>query len=145
MATPVPDELLFGHRMNADKAFAEQVTASDFSRGEWELIMSVIGFEIDDPQRPDDASLQPVVDELEQALHAANEVPGAHDPYSLEGGSSDGMIDRITGLLSGESTGPGDRRAEAEALVDDYAQVLEAQLKDRGAWATLCEESRSTD
>ncbi len=89
--------------------------------------------------------MQPVVDELEQALHAANEVPGAHDPYSLEGGSSDGMIDRITGLLSGESTGPGDRRAEAEALVDDYAQVLEAQLKDRGAWATLCEESRSTD
>lgn len=145
MATPVPDELLFGHRMNADKAFSEQVAHSEFSRGEWELIMSVISFEIDDPQDPENASLLPVVDELDRALQAAKEVPGANDPYSREGGSSGGVIDRITGLFGGESKTTGDRRGEAEALVGEYAQVLEAQLKEQAAWATLCEESRSTD
>lgn len=145
MTTPVPDELLFGHRMNADKAFSEQVADSEFSKGEWELIMSVLSFEIDDAQDPANASLLPVVDELDRALQAAKEVPGVQDPYSSEGRSSGVVIDRISGLFGGASKQIGDRRAEAEALVDEYAQVLEAQLKEQAAWATLCEKSRSTD
>lgn len=141
MATPVPNELLIGHRMNADKAFAGRLNESDFSRTEWDLIMSVVSFEIDDPEKPETANLRPVIENLDDAIAAADEVPkdDTSGPYSSGDTSSEGLFDRLTGLFSGGKSS-GDRRREAEALVNEYTATLQEQLKEHDRWESVCEQ-----
>ena len=138
MSTAVPSDQLIGFRMAADQSFNDRVLESQFSSAEWELIMSVISYEIDDPSDPDDAELVPVLDKLDDALSASRELK-AIDPYegATGGRSGGGILDRLLGALRGDSS-QADRRRDAEALVLEYTAFLEGIMRSRSEWESIC-------
>lgn len=146
MTTPVPNELLIGHRMNADKVFASRVAESRFSRAEWDLIMSIVEFEIDDPSDPETAKLLPVTDDLDDALAATDEIPtvNASDPYSAGSPQSESFLDRLTNWI-GRFSLDDERREKATVLVNEYAATLQGQLRQRDVWDELCEECQTRE
>ncbi|MFW6449119.1 MAG: DUF5799 family protein [Halobacteriota archaeon] len=145
MGEPVPQEWLVGHRMAVDQEFARRVHDSGFSTAEWDLIMSVVSFELERPDDPESASLVPDAAELPKAVAAAEEIPRGHP-----GGAgappdrgTDGFLSRITDSLGiGDGSGRGSREErvrEATTMVSEYAEVLQIHLKQRNAWTDLCE------
>lgn len=139
MADPVPSERLIGYRMTADKSFASRVQESSFSSAEWDLIMSVVDFEIVAASDPDEAQLQPVLDRIDDAIAATAELPPV-DQFGqpTQSTPSDGLLDRLLGLLRSTDDRDDERRHEAEALVSEYAAFLEGLLREDDAWADLC-------
>lgn len=146
MSDPVPADRLIGHRMNADRSFADRVHESGFSPTEWELIMSVVTFEIVGADDPDDAELHPVLDDLGDAISAIKSIPST-DPYAsagAQGRSGGGFLDQLRGLLS---SGEDDERRhqEAQALVNEYTAFLEGLLRQDSVWDDLCAEIHATE
>lgn len=146
MATPIPDELLVGHRLAVDQEFAERLHESEFSSMEWDLIMSTVSFEMEEPDDPEAAAIVPNVEELPAAISAIEDLPdagpGVHGGPDRAGGSG-GIVDRLTsrfGITGDEGpTSPDARRRAATALVTEYAEVLQIHLKQQRAWTALCD------
>ncbi len=146
MATPIPDELLVGHRLAVDQEFAERLRESEFSSMEWDLIMSTVSFELEDPGDPETATIVPNVEDLPAAISAIEDLPdtghGSHGNPE-RGGDASGMVDRLTSRLGFDrtegSSSPDDRRQAATALVTEYAEVLQIHLKQQRAWTELCD------
>lgn len=139
MPEAVPEDHLLGHRMAVDQDFAQRLAKSSFSSGEWDLIMSVVSFAIEEPGDPAAATLVARADRLDDAVAAADEVPEADHGLAGSPGRGDGagLVERLRGLLGG-SAADDEREADARALIDDYADRLEAHLRERGAWTELC-------
>lgn len=139
MAAPVPNERLIGYRMQADQSFASRVREAGFTSSEWELIMSVVEFEIVDPSTPADAEMRPVMDELDKAIAATDQLSSSN-PYEEQpddGGIAAGFVNSLRGRL-GLSESTGVDRDKAVMLVSEYAALLEGLLRQESAWADLC-------
>lgn len=147
MATPVPSDRLIGYRMNADKDFADRVRESSFTSSEWELLMSVVSFEIDGPEDPDSAELRPELEGLDQAIDAMSELPDAN-PYEQAPSSTSSAFGELFAGLKGLLDRGGDRtdqRQEATSLITEYTAFLEGLIREREAWADLCDEVATAD
>ncbi|MFP4590049.1 MAG: DUF5799 family protein [Halobacteriales archaeon] len=144
MATPIPHEWLVGHRMAVDREFVGRVHESAFSTAEWDLIMSVVSFELENPRDPEAARLVPAAEGLAEAVAAADEIPSGY-PGAPASGDGGGFLSRITGGLGvGGRSGRDSREErvrEADTMVTEYAEVLQIHLKQRHAWADLCERA----
>lgn len=142
MAHPVPEDQLIGHRMAVDNEFSSRVIDSQFSHGEWDVIMSTVTFEIDRPDTPEEATLQPTLDDLDAAIAATEEMPSidSFGALSEPADASTSLLDRLRSVLGGggHSTDREGRRADAQALIEQYAEVLEIHLKQRSAWTKVC-------
>ena len=134
-----------GERMAVDRQFADQVEASSFSSQQWGLVMTAVQFEIENPERPEEArivadasrlpSVMPEMDRVE------NQSPmgGAGDSGSNGGGLLSGIKDSL-GLGGGSNDD--ERQAEAADLAQRYADRLQEQLESKGRWESVCELAR---
>ena len=136
---------IVGARMAVDNEFADRVTASSFSRQQWGLIMTAIQFEIEEAGDPDAArivantdqlpSILPELDSIEQQMQAMGAGGGG-------GSSGPGLLDSIKdalGIGGGSEEVDEDRRREAEALTQEYAEALQAHLESTGRWEEIRE------
>ncbi len=137
---------IVGARMTVDREFNDRVVASQFSSQEWGLIMTAAEFEIehaDDPERArivaDTSKLPAIMPELENVRSGMAAMGGAPGDGGSSGGSGGGIIASIKSALGlddgGSGGGPDDGElAAAEALVQEYADELQAHLEDVGKW-----------
>lgn len=134
-----------GERMAVDGEFSDRVTASSLSSQQWNLVMTAVNFEIENPRTPAEATLvadtthlSSISDELESVGNASPMGPG--------GGGSSGSDGILSGVLSSLGMGSGDGDAlidEAADLADEYAEQLQAKLVENGRWEAICERAAS--
>lgn len=146
MPTPIPDELLVGHRLAVDQEFAERVRDSEFSSMEWDLIMSTVSFELSDPGDPENAAIVADLEGIPKAINAIEDLPDAGPGVGggpASAGGNQGIFGRISARLGlDESVGSSSRDERiqaANALVTEYAEVLQIHLKQQRHWQELCE------
>src|SRR6056297_2825706 len=136
-------DAIVGERMTVDNQFTDRVTASRFSSQEWGLIMTATEFEIENADDADEArlvadtsNLPAIMPELENVRTQVAAMGGAPAQQG-GGGSGAGIVDSIKGALGlgGSDDGGGvddDELADAERLVQAYADELQAHLEDNG-------------
>jgi hypothetical protein len=140
---------LAGARMQVDKEFNDRVIASEFSNQEWGLIMTAVEFDIRNPEDPETAELVANTDQVEHIIPELGDIPQGMGGAPMgdqqsRGDSGGGLLDQIRGFLTGEDTGgPSDEEtlAEASQLAEEYADELQAFLKEEGRWESLCESA----
>lgn len=135
-------DAIVGERMAVDQQFAAEVRDSPFSNQEWGLIMTAAEFDIadaDDPENarivPDTAKVAGIMPEVEKIGQGMGG-PGAAAGGGDGGTDSDGMFSSVKdslGLGGGEDGGS-DRTADAEELLERYADQLREHLVEKGRW-----------
>ena len=137
-------DAIVGDRMTVDQEFNERVNGSRFSSQEWGLIMTATEFEIENPDDPetarivaDTSSLPAIMPELENVRSGMAAMGGAPGNGGSSGDAG-GILASIKGALGlGGGSGGGsddEELAAAEALVQEYADELQAHLEDVGKW-----------
>ncbi|WP_435095015.1 DUF5799 family protein [Halorubrum sp. N11] len=138
-------DAIVGERMTVDNQFTDRVSASRFSSQEWGLIMTATEFEIENADDPADArivadtsSLPAIMPELENVRSQVAAMGGGPGDTGGSGGSGGGLVGSIKsalGLGGGGSDGPSDEEIDdAERLVQEYADELQARLEEVGKW-----------
>jgi len=134
-------ELMMRARMTVDQEFEQRVSESEFSRQEWSLVMTAVEFDLHDPDDPETARLVGNTEKLPAVLPEMERVAGANPmtgaaPAPDEGGNGGRLLDSVKGALGlGGDDGPDEKKiAAAEALVDEYAERLQAELERSGQW-----------
>ncbi|WP_058367487.1 DUF5799 family protein [Haloparvum sedimenti] len=136
-------DAVVGERMAVDREFNDRVASSRFSSQEWGLIMTAAEFEIEDADDPeaarvvaDTSKLPSIMPELGNIREGMAAMGGA--PSDGGGGRDGGVLSSIKGALGlggGGDDGPSDEElAAAEALVQEYADELQARLEETGKW-----------
>lgn len=151
MPTPIPEELLVGHRLAVDQEFATRVRDSEFSSMEWDLIMSSVTFELANPDDPEEAAIVADLEEVWTAIDAIDDLPdrqpGVKPSTPHRGSREPGVLSRLSSSLGLDDVwggGPSDERIQsANALVTEYAEVLQIHLKQQHHWEELCERVES--
>ncbi len=137
-------DMIVGDRMTVDNEFASRIESSRFSRQEWGLIMTAISFEIENPEDETDAELVADTSQLEAMMPEIENVANM-GPMGAPGGGSDadggggllGSIRKALGLGgngSGGDTVDQGKLSDAEALVAEYVETLQAHLESEGRW-----------
>ncbi|MFB6309237.1 MAG: DUF5799 family protein [Haloarculaceae archaeon] len=131
-------------RMQVDQEFDERVRNSELTGQQWGLVMTAAEFDIENPENPDRARLVPdlssysaIADELERVEQAT--AMGSPGEDSSSGGELLSGVKEALGLGSDEND---PYREEAERLAEEYAQLLQQKLTERGRWATICERAQ---
>ncbi|GAD53358.1 hypothetical protein MBEHAL_2118 [Halarchaeum acidiphilum MH1-52-1] len=130
-----------GERMRVDDEFGEQIEASSFSRQQWGLIMTAVEFRIENPGDPENARLTVDTGKLPQVMSEIDNVEKQMASMGAGGGGSTssgegflGGVKRALGFGGGED----ERYEEAEALVREYAELLQERLEENGRWSEAC-------
>ncbi|QIB74209.1 hypothetical protein GL213_08665 [Halogeometricum borinquense] len=133
---------IVGDRMTVDREFNERIAASEFSSQEWGLVMTATEFEIEHAGDPDQArivadteKLPQIMPELENVRSQMAQMGGA--PSESKSSSGGGLVDSIKGALGLGGGGGGadaEQLAEAEKLVQEYADELQRHLESKGKW-----------
>ena len=137
---------IVGDRMAVDRQFNDRIAASEFSSQEWGMIMTAVEFDIETPERPEEATLVARTDDVDQVMGAVDDVReglgamGGPAPGGQSGSEGGGLFDSIRGALGlgGGDDGSDARLDSAEALAEEYAQQLERHLKKQGKWERAC-------
>lgn len=127
-------EIVESERLAVDEEFSNRLAESRFSRSEWGLIMTVVEFDIRDPEDPDRARLVGDTSKVESVLPELEKVGqppvGGGTPSPEDSG---GILERVTDLL-GLGTGDDEVLEAADELVAAYAERLQARLEAEGKW-----------
>jgi len=139
---------LAGARMQVDKRFNDRVLDSRFSNQEWGLIMTAVGFDIEDPGDPGEATLVAQTDHLEDIVGELDSIQQqmGGSPQQVDSGNSGGLfgsLRRLFGGLTGDAGGSDDREKldAATTLVEEYAAELQQFLEEQGRWEDICERA----
>lgn len=132
-----------GERMTVDEEFNDRIRSSSFSNQQWGLIMTATEMEIENPEDPENARLVANTDKLPRIMseveNMENQMGGMGAGESSAGG---GIISRLAGVLGlgggGSGGGSSANLAEAEELVQEYAEELQSQLEANGRWEQVC-------
>jgi hypothetical protein len=138
-------EIVERERLAVDNEFAAEVAESRFSRSEWGVIMTVVEFEVRDPEDPERARLVGDTSRVESVLPQIEKVgqgpsmgaaptpdPDGGPNGSDDSGSGGGFLDRVLSLLG---SGSDDTVLDAaDELVQAYAETLQAHLEEQGKW-----------
>ncbi|WP_267639881.1 DUF5799 family protein [Haloarchaeobius amylolyticus] len=150
-------DTIVGDRMTVDKEFTQEVLDSEFTNQEWDLIMSAIEFEIENPENPEqarivanDEKLSAVIPELErisQQMQGMGGAPGGAGGGG-GGGGGGGLFDSVKNALG---MGGSDEKREAERseaasrLATEYAETLQAHLESKGRWESVCARAAKSE
>lgn len=137
-------------RMAVDGEFADRVRSSSLSSQQWDMVMTAVTFEIENPRTPEDAELvadtsrlSAMMDEIERVGGQSPVGGGSVASQGGDPGGSNGFLDGILSTL-GMGGGSDERvREEAEDLAAEYADALQAKLIERGRWNAVCELAAS--
>jgi hypothetical protein len=111
------------------------------------MIMTAVEFEIETPERPEEATFVANTEKLDQVMPALDDIGADATPMGgvPGGGRGDrspggGLLDSIKGALGlgGDETDT-DRIATAEALTAEYAERLQTRLEEHDKWTSACE------
>ena len=150
MSTSWTDKIA-GARMQVDQQFQPRVQDSQFSNQQWGLIMTAVEFEIESPERPEEATLVANTKNIKHILPELDNIPQGMGGAPQASGRSNGggVLSRISGLFggsSGKSQGVDEERlTAATTLVDAYAEQLQTFLEEQGRWEQLCETAAQAD
>jgi hypothetical protein len=139
-------DAIIGERMAVDQQFNDRVAASQFSNAEWDLIMTATDLDMENADDPETArivadteNVATIIPELEsiraQTASMAGQ-PGGDSQQS--GGGFFESVKRVLGV-GGEDRDKDDavdpeKLAAAERLTQEYAEALQAHLKDNGSF-----------
>lgn len=130
-------DLIVGDRMQVDQQFADRVRQSGFSNQEWSLIMTAVTFEVEGSAGSatlvaDTSRVPDIVPEMEKLNRQMGQFGGGTERTGGGGGFVSSLLSSL-GLSNG---GSADRETvqKAERLVGEYADALEAHLRDNGKW-----------
>lgn len=137
-----------GERMTVDQEFTSEVMNSEFSNQEWDLIMSAVEFEIEDPDDPENArivannekvaTIVPELDDINAQMQAMGGAPAGGD----RDGGSGGIVDSVKsalGMGGGGDDEPDEQRIEAAGeLATRYGEELQSHLESKGRWEEIC-------
>lgn len=133
---------IVGARMTVDQQFADRVTASQFSRQQWGLIMTAVEFEIENADDADTArivantsKLKHVMSELDQ-VDAQMQAMGAGGSGKPKGGGFLSGIKDVLGL-GGSGGNSREQKEAAERLANEYANELQRYLESEGRWQSV--------
>lgn len=134
-----------GERMAVDGEFSDRIGASSLSSQQWDLVMTAVQFDIENPGTPADATLVADTSRLDMVMEDVQRV-GNRSPVGSDDAPRQRSDSFLGGVLStlgiGDSTGD-DLRDEAAELAERYAQRLQAKLVENGRWSTICERVAS--
>lgn len=130
-------DAIVGERMAVDQQFAAEVRESSFSNQEWGLIMTAAEFDIVDADDAENARIEPdtskvagIMPEVEKMDRTMGGGPGTAAGSSDSGGVFSSVKDAL-GVGDEEES---DRMDDAEALLERYAEMLQAHLVENGGW-----------
>lgn len=141
---------IVGERMTVDKEFTQDVMNSEFTNQEWDLIMSAVEFEIENPGSPADArivantekvaTIVPELDDINAQMQAMGGAPGGGSRDRGSGGS--GIVDSVKSALGmgggGDDEADQERIDAASELAGRYGEELQAHLESKGRWEEIC-------
>ena len=130
------EDAIVAERLEADRAFTEQVAASSLSNQSWELVMTAVEFEIEHPEDPKEATLVANTDRLSSVMSAIASIEQRQSGLEPSAG---GIVDRIRQIFLGGDQATNDRKRTAEALAKAYAANLQSSIEEAGRWETVCE------
>jgi len=136
-------------RMELDNEFNDRVTASSFSNQQWSLVMTALEFEIEGPDDPGTAEIVPDTSSVPTIMPELDRIAqqgpmGGGGGGQTGGGSSGGLLSGVKDALGLGGGGGGDERLdEAEALAEQYAELLQEKLEANGRWDAVCERARA--
>ncbi|MFD1646158.1 DUF5799 family protein [Haloarchaeobius litoreus] len=139
-----------GERMTVDKEFTQDVLNSEFTNQEWDLIMSAVEFEIENPDSPEEArivantekvaTIVPELDDINAQMQAMGGAPGGGSRNRGNGGGIVDSVKSALGMGGGDGDGdPDQERIEAASeLAARYGEELQEHLESKGRWAEIC-------
>jgi hypothetical protein len=141
---------IVGTRMAVDREFESRLEQSEFQRQEWGLVMTAVEFEIEHPEDPerarlvgDTGNIPAILPELERISKRDATGAGGGGAGGRGGGgsSSGGVFGSIKSALGmGGDDGFDESKVEAaEALVEEYTDMLQARLEENGRWDEIRE------
>lgn len=130
---------IVSERLTVDRAFQDRVQASSLPNQAWDLVMTAVEFEIEDPEDPEQARIVADTSRLESVLPAMEEVESSMGQRGSSGASG-GIIDRIRSLFGGNGAGS-HLRQESERLAGEYANQLQEELESTGRWEEIRESA----
>lgn len=136
-----------GERMAVDGEFSDRVTASSLDSQQWNLVMTAVQFDIDHPERPDEATLVADTSRLDSVMGDVERV-GDQSRMAASGSeesSGDGILGGVLSSLGLGGAGSSNEqlRAAATELAEEYAGRLQEKLEEKGRWTTICERAAS--
>ena len=140
MADQTWTDLIVGDRMAVDQQFNDRVTASEFTRQEWGLVMTAVEFEIENPGDAEAARIVANTSKLEHVMPELDNIKQQMNPMGGSSGSdSGGFFSSVKSALGmGESGGADEEKTrEAERLTQEYADELQAHLEEKGKWSQV--------
>jgi len=136
---------LAGARMQVDQQFQDRVAESQFSNQQWGLIMTAVEWEVENPEDDEAARLVadtsnfgdviPELDRIEQQVGPGADPEGIEDSNPLRR-----AMRKVANSVSLSNAGGGSNQEqldEAAALVQDYAEQLQAFLERQDRWAEI--------
>lgn len=134
-------DLIVGNRMRVDQDFSRVVESSGFSRSEWGMIMTAVDFEVEgggDSARlvADTSKIDLILPEVEKVAERMGGSQGASSGSGLSGLLGNGLAKSIRSSLGLGGVDP-ERRDEAVRLVNEYADLLQANLEERDRWEEI--------
>jgi hypothetical protein len=141
MADQTWTDIIVGDRMAVDQEFNDRVTASEFSRQEWGLIMTAVEFEIENPGDAEAARIVANTSKLEHVMPELENIKQQMNP--MGGGPADNSGGFFSSVKSALGFGGGggevdeQKSREAERLAQEYADELQAHLEEQGKWSQV--------
>jgi len=136
---------LAGARMQVDQQFQDRVAESQFSNQQWGLIMTAVEWEVENPEDDEAARLVadtsnfgdviPELDRIEQQVGPGADPEGIEDSNPLRR-----AMRKVANSVSLSNAGGGsnqEKLEDAAALVQDYAEQLQAFLERQDRWAEI--------
>lgn len=133
------ERLIIWDRIAVDQQFAGRVEHSQFTTEQWELIMTAVELTIESPEGT--PRLVADTTELPEVIPYLKSLP-AQSPNA--GTDSFGFLSSIRSLFSPSGTPSRGARdddvlADATALANEYAQVLQSHLEATDKWDDIAE------
>ncbi|MFB6142507.1 MAG: DUF5799 family protein [Halorientalis sp.] len=138
---------ILGDRMTVDQEFADRVAQSQFTHQQWGLLMTAVEFAIEDPDDSEQATLVADTSDLPDVvpeLDAMDQSPAAMTGRGA-GSEGEGIVATLKGKLglAEDDDGVDEEAVEAaEKLADEYAELLQRHLEERGKWAEVRDLAR---
>jgi hypothetical protein len=143
-------DAIISERITVDEEFEMNVAESEFTKQEWDTIMSMLELRMENVDDPENAQVSADVERLPQILKNMGSVEMRPSQSGTNTGEPKGIGGKLREKLFGVKVGDvinldrGDdkinegRLRTAEQLVEDYLNELQTQLEKTGSMARAC-------
>ena len=143
-------DAIIRERMAVDEEFEMNIADSEFTKQEWNIMMSMLDLKITNVDDPENAQVGANMEKLPEILKKMESVETRPNQSAADTGEPKGIAGKLRAKLFGVKVGDvisfdrgddeidAERLQTAEQLVDDYLSNLQSQLETRGSMARAC-------